>query len=99
MQNLKSVDGFGSRRKIAEVGNILGLGGRLRPQRGDPGHRVEPLQIFQTGAGFIVISANHAGDILPHPFRDNIGVGAISDNIAAAQDPIVSLSRMLEDGF
>src|ERR1700689_3859633 len=89
MQNLKAVDPF---RALDQIPELLGgsrLNPRLGPEGGQARHRVEPLQVLQAGASLVVIAADDAANIFSNPPDYRIGIGAITDQIAATDDLIV----------
>ena len=69
------------------------------PQGGAAGHGVEPLQIVLAGGGAVVIAAHDDGAVGAHPIADGVGIGAVADQIAAAQGAIVMAGGSLEDGI
>jgi len=78
MQDLKAIHLLRPLRQIAQVSDILGFHGRLRPKGGLLGHRIEPFQIFQPGGGFIMITAHDGCNVVANPFGDGIRIGAIA---------------------
>src|ERR1700678_1315603 len=90
MENLKSVDAFRTLRQISQIFGVFGLNNSLRPESRQARHGIEPLQVLQAGTGLVVISAHDAADVLADPSDHRVGIGAITYQVATADDPIVA---------
>src|SRR5208283_1906115 len=67
VKDLKAVDAFWSLSESAQIFGMLRLDHGLRPQSGEARQGIEPFQILQARAGFIVIAAHDSLDIFANP--------------------------------
>ncbi len=88
MQNLKAVDPLRALHQFSQILGVFRLNDGLGPQGRKARHGVEPLQILQAGASLVVISADDAVDIFSNPLDHLVGIGAIADQIAAADNAV-----------
>ena len=58
---------------------------------------VEPLQVREADTSFVVIAANYGPYICAYPVGDGVGVGAIVDEVAAAERLVVHAVGMGEE--
>src|SRR5947209_20019312 len=96
---MKAVDFSGTLRELTKPLDIARVGGLHGPNGGDVGHGIEPLDVFEAGAGLVVIAADGDLGVLTHPFRDDIGVGSVTDNIAETHNTVVFALGMGQDGL
>ena len=52
------------------------------------------FEVFEAGARLIVVATNDGVHVLAGPRRYRVGVGAVADNVAAAQNPVVAALRV-----
>ena len=72
---------------------------RHRPDACDACHWVEPFEILKSGAGAVVIAANDGVEVGARPVNDRVRIGAVADQVAAADDAVVPIAGIRENGF
>ena len=89
VENLKAVDPFGTLDQTSQIIGVLRLNDGLSPKSRQACDRVEPVQVLQPGASFIVISADNAVDVFANPPDHRVGIGAVAHQVATADDAVV----------
>ena len=96
---MKDLDAVQKLRSLAQLADEAGVVGRevfKGPEGGGTGHRVEPFQIFEAGAGPIVVAANHHRAMRAHPLDHLVGVGSVPNYIAAADHARIPAFGVIE---
>ena len=58
---------------------------------------IEPFEIRERGTSHIVIAADDVRSMIAAPFDNSIGIGSITDNVAAVKDDVVATRRVLQN--
>ena len=88
MDNLKTVDPFRTLGQTSQIIGVFRLNDGLRPEGREARDGVEPLQVFQTGTRLVMISTHDAADVFSNPSDHRVRIGAIADQIAAADNAV-----------
>ena len=89
VEDLEGFHRHGTAGQSHNVVRIFAGEGLQGPDGGIAGYRVEPLEIFLAGRGTVVIAAHDDGTVRADPVANQVGIGAVADQIAAADGAIV----------
>ena len=99
---VEDLEGFDRHRTAGKSHNVVGIFAREGlegPHRGIASYRIEPFEIFLTGGGAVVIAADDHGTVRAYPVADQVWIGAVADQVAAADDAIVGAMGLGEDSM
>lgn len=93
MEDLEVADLEGTTRQVGEPVAVFGRERGASPEGRGTGGGVEPVEVFESDGGFVVVAADDGEGVLPDPIGDGVGVSAIADNVTEADNRIEAVSR------
>ena len=99
VEDLEGIDRHGTAGQSHNVVGIFAREGLQGPDGGIAGDRIEPLEIFLAGGGAVVIAAHDHGTVRADPVADQVRIGAVADQVAAADGAIVGAGGLGEHGM